>query len=160
MNLKAQELNKTIQDPVKAKPVLLNICTRDGLMRIEEFKTMYDGVYDNYKPDSLTLIKLKKLTKHTNIIIVMGTWCGDSKLQVPHFYKVLDGIGFDTNKSTKIICVDGNKKAENGLIDHLDIQHIPTFIIFNKKGKELGRIIESPKITLEKDLLAILEKKS
>lgn len=159
MSLKAQDLNKTIQDPVKAKPVMINTCTREGLMHCEEFKTMYDGVYGDYKPDSLALFQLKKLAKDVKITIVMGTWCGDSKLQVPHFYKVLDDIDFDTDKNTKIICVDGNKKAENGLIDNLDIKHVPTFIIFDKKGKELGRIIESPKITLENDLLNILEKK-
>ena len=60
----------------------------------------------------------------------------------------------------EIIAVDGHKKAENGVIDGLDIQSVPTFIVYDKKGKELGRIVEHPKTTLEGDLLAILQKKS
>ncbi|MGD8307725.1 MAG: hypothetical protein PVF17_13790 [Ignavibacteria bacterium] len=40
-------------------------------------------------------------------------------------------------------------------VDDLQIDFVPT-IIFNKNGKESGRIIEMPYNTLEKDILEIL----
>lgn len=157
MNVSAQEINKKVQDASGNVTGLINICTREGLATVPEMKQRYDVEYPNYQPDSTTIAALKPLLKNKKITIVMGTWCGDSKLQVPHFYKILDGLGVKEKKVT-LICVDHSKKAENGLLDNLNILRVPTFIVY-EKDHELGRIIESPKVTLEKDLLAILTKK-
>jgi thiol-disulfide isomerase/thioredoxin len=153
----AQNLNKKTQDPTKNKLVMMNQCTRDSLTNFPEFKTMYDSQYPSYNPDSTTISKLKPVAEGLKLTIVLGTWCGDSKLQVPHFLKVLDQTGVQ-EKDITFICVDGHKKAENGLIDNLNIERVPTFIV-TKKGKELGRIIESPKDTLENDFLTIVSGK-
>ncbi|MCX3266410.1 MAG: thioredoxin family protein [Pedobacter agri] len=159
MNVSAQEVNKKIHDQARNKDVLINVCTREGITSFPEFKEMYDPLYAAYVPDAATMIELKKLVKKEKIKIVFGTWCGDSKVNVPNFFKVLDNLQFK-EKNVEIIAVDGAKKAENGIIDGLNIQRVPTFIVFDKKGKELGRIVEHPKTTLEGDLLAIYQKKS
>ncbi|WP_406827188.1 thioredoxin family protein [Pedobacter sp. KACC 23697] len=159
MNVSAQEVNKKIHDQVHNKDILINACTREGVTTFPEFKEMYDPLYAAYVPDAATMIELKKLIKNEKIKIVLGTWCGDSKANVPNFLKILDALHFK-DKNVEIIAVDGNKKAENGILDGLDILRVPTFIVFDKKGKELGRIIEGPKTTLEGDLLAIYKKKS
>ncbi|PWS29408.1 thioredoxin [Pedobacter yonginense] len=159
MNVSAQEMNKKIHDQSHNKDILINACTREGIVNFPEFKEMYDPIYAAYTPDAATLIELKKLLKKEKIKIVFGTWCGDSKVNVPNFFKVLDALHFK-EKNVDIIAVDGTKKAENGIIDGLNIQRVPTFIIYDKKGIELGRIVESPKTTLEGDLLAILKKKA
>lgn len=159
MNVSAQEVNKKIHDQVHNKDILINACTREGMATFPEFKEMYDPLYAAYVPDAATMIELKKLVKKERIKIVFGTWCGDSKVNVPNFFKILDALHFK-QKNIDIIAVDGNKKAENGIIDGLDIKMVPTFIVYDDKGKELGRIIEGPKTTLEGDLLAIYQKKS
>jgi len=159
MNVSAQEINKKIHDQSHNKDILINACTREGIMTFPEFKEMYDPIYAAYIPDAATMIELKKLVKKEKIKIVFGTWCGDSKVNVPNFFKVLDALHFK-EKNVDIIAVDGTKKAENGIIDGLNIQRVPTFIIYDKKGDELGRIVEGPKTTLEGDLLAILKKKA
>lgn len=159
MNVSAQEINKKIHDQSHNKDILINACTREGIMAFPEFKEMYDPIYAAYNPDAATMIQLKKLVKKEKIKIVFGTWCGDSKVNVPNFFKVLDALHFK-EKNVDIIAVDGTKKAENGIIDGLNIQRVPTFIIYDKKGIELGRIVEGPKTTLEGDLLAILKKKA
>lgn len=159
MNVSAQQVNKKIHDQARNKDVLINVCTREGITTFPEFKEMYDPLYAAYVPDAATMIELKKLVKKEKIKIVFGTWCGDSKVNVPNFFKVLDNLQFK-EKNVEIIAVDGAKKAENGIIDGLNIQRVPTFIVYDKKGKELGRIVEHPKTTLEGDLLAIYQKKS
>jgi thioredoxin-related protein len=158
MNLSAQEVNKKIHDQTHNKDILINTCTREGIITFPEFKEMYDPLYEAYIPDAATMIELKKLVKTEKVKIVFGTWCGDSKVNVPNFFKVLDALHFK-EKNIDIIAVDGVKKAENGLIDGLDIKMVPTFIIYDKKGLELGRIVEHPKTSMEADLLAILKKK-
>lgn len=155
MQVNAQELNKKMEDPTKHKEVMLNICTREGITTFEEFKASYDPNYAAYKVDSTLVKDLSKLAKGKKITIVLGTWCGDSKFQVPNFLKIADALKLDDSDIT-IIGVDGTKKAENGLIDSLKIERVPTFIFMDKKGTELGRITESPKATLEKDMLKIL----
>lgn len=84
----------------------------------------------------------------------MGSWCGDSQEQVPRFLKIMDAIGFSENNIT-IYCVDRNKKTDKGETDNLKITLVPTFI-FYKDGKEIGRIVETPKTTLEKEMLEII----
>lgn len=158
MTVSAQEVNKKIHDQAKSKDILINRCTRDGVTSFPEFKEMYDPLYESYTPDSATIVALKKVVKKEKIKIVFGTWCGDSKVNVPHFFKILDLLNFK-EKNVEIVAVDGHKKAENGILDGLDIQRVPTFIVFDNKGKELGRIIEGPTTTLEGDLLAIYKKK-
>ncbi|WP_443939542.1 thioredoxin family protein [Pedobacter sp. MW01-1-1] len=159
MNVDAQQLNKKTHDQSHNKEILINTCTRAGITSFPEFKEMYEPLYQAYQPDSAIIAQIKPLIKSQKIKIVFGTWCGDSKINVPNFLKVLDAITFK-EKNYEIIAVDGTKKAENGLIDNLNILKVPTFIIYDKKGRELGRIIEGPKDTLEKDLLAILQQKA
>ena len=156
MNVSAQEVNKKIHDAVHNKDILINACTREGVVTFPEFKELYDPLYAAYMPDAATMIELKKLVKKEHIKIVFGTWCSDSKVNVSNFFKVLDALQFK-EKNINIIAVDGHKKAENGVIDGLDIKMVPTFIIYDNKGKELGRIVEHPKTTLEGDFLAILK---
>lgn len=155
MQANAQELNKKIEDPNRHKEIMLNRCTREAITNFEEFKASYDPNYAAYKVDSTLVKDLSKLAKGKKITIVLGTWCGDSKYQVPNFLKIADALKLNDTDIT-FIAVDGAKKAENGLIDKLKIERVPTIIFNDKKGTELGRITESPKETLEKDMFKIL----
>ena len=51
---------------------------------------------------------------------------------------------------------DQYKKSPEGEETGKNIQRVPTLIIYHKR-KELGRIIESPVVSIEKDLISILK---
>lgn len=103
----------------------------------------------------MTIINaLKPLLLNKRITIVWGSWCSDSRLHVPHFYQVLKKTGFPESEVV-LLGVDRNKKAESGSVEYLDIEKVPTFIVFDG-DRELGRIVEQPKATLEEDLLQLL----
>ncbi|MCX2452154.1 thioredoxin family protein [Pedobacter sp. PLR] len=157
MTASSQEINKKTKDDTGKVTGLINICSRAGLQALPDTQHRYDLEYPAYQPDQATLSALQPLMKDKKITMVMGTWCGDSQLQVPHFYKILDALNIKEADIT-LICVDHSKKAENGLIDGMNISHVPTFIV-TAAGKELGRITESPVETLEKDMLSIFAKK-
>ena len=132
-------------------PILLGIQKREALQ-----KTPYDEWFDEnyaYIPDEETLKALSKKLNDKTIIVFMGTWCDDSKLQVPAFFKILDAINFDENK-VQIITMSRDKDTPKKLEEGYDIEFVPTIIV-KKDGKELGRIVESPVDTLEADLLTI-----
>ena len=158
LSTQAQEINKKLEDQIKHKQIMLNECSREGLVSFPEFKDSYDAFYESYAVDSTAVVKLHKLMKDRKVKVILGTWCGDSKLQIPHFLKITDALKVPAADIT-FIAVDGDKRAENGLLDGLNIQRVPTFIITDQKGKEIGRIVETPKKTLELDLLEILTPK-
>lgn len=153
--INAQQFNNSAIDTVKNKKMLIGFCTREAFQDTE-FKDWFDEQYKNYQPDYEVLDKLEGKFDDISITIVMGTWCSDSREQVPSFYKILDELNNDTNK-IKLICVDRKKKGLSDEADGLNIELVPT-IIFYRNNEEIGRIIETPAETLEKDMLEIVSK--
>jgi thiol-disulfide isomerase/thioredoxin len=150
--LAAQELNKVIADKNSGKEILIGKCNRDALTT-DVFSMYYEKGYAAYAPDENVVRQLSKLRKGVDVVVVMGSWCHDSKEQVPRFYKILDDVGVKDSK-IELICVDSEKSGGEADVSFLDIQRVPTFI-FYKKGREIGRIVETPTSTLEKDMLLI-----
>lgn len=122
---------------------------------VAPFNEWFTPNYDEYKLDMQVVEQLKPLLKEVQIKAVMGTWCGDSRRETPHFYKVLDAANFDY-KNLQMITVDRSKSTPNNDQAGLNIERVPTFI-FYKDGKEINRFVEYPRETLEKDFLHILQ---
>jgi hypothetical protein len=149
-----QELNQIVNDENTDEQILIGDCDRSGL-KDGEFGTYYDEYYKSYDPDKDVLKKIKERREGVTITIILGTWCHDSKEQVPRFYKILDRLWWK-KKDIRQYCVDTSKLAGDMDIREFDIVKVPTFI-FYRDGREIGRIIETPVISLEKDMLMILE---
>lgn len=151
----AQEINRLHFDSRLGEEILIDLCDRAGLEDDDLFGSFFKDGYSSYKPQKETIKKLKAKIKGFKLIIVMGSWCHDSQVQVPRFYKVLDQAKFRA-KNIKVVAVDRNKRTIGYDISKLSISYVPTMILF-KDGKEVGRIVESPETSLEKDLLKIIE---
>jgi thiol-disulfide isomerase/thioredoxin len=146
----SQDLNKKIIDPRLDQEILYGYCDRAGLEK-GEFGKLFEEYYKIYEPDQGILNQLKLKKEGIEILMIVGTWCSDSQEQVPRFFKILDKIRFNKN-SVQIICVSRDKEAGDVETVNYNIQKVPTFIIY-RKGREIGRIVETPYATLEKDLL-------
>jgi len=149
-----EKINDTV--PYEESVMLLGKANRKGL-EMDAFKDWFNPGYTDYKVNSETLEQLKPLLKDVNITVFMGTWCEDSQRETPHFYRILDEVNFDESKLT-LITVSEEKTTPQGFEDGKNITNVPTFI-FYKNEKELGRIVEYPIESLEKDMLAILSGK-
>jgi len=111
--------------------------------------------FNDYKGNEDALNKLSGINKSgITIKIVLGTWCPDSRREVPRFMKVLDIWQFPSERLT-FIGVDDAKLSPVGEYESLNIQRVPTFIIY-KNNIEAGRIIENPVTSLEQDIVDIL----
>ena len=117
------------------------------------YKEWFDSRYQEYTTDQQVVSEISKHIHKLTIKAFMGTWCGDSRREMPRFYKILDETKFDQNYF-QLICVDRTKKHEN-LEKDLNIFRVPT-IIFYKNGKEIGRYVEYPRENIEKDILKIV----
>lgn len=107
-----------------------------------------------YVADETTVRALLPYAPQLRFIVVMGTWCGDSRIHVPAFYRVMEVLRIPETR-IELIGVDREKHTPADM-ERLHIQYVPTFIVFYQ-GKELGRIVENPEISIEKDLLRMLQ---
>ena len=155
-NLYAQEFNTVTTDEKTDKPILIGYTTLEAF-NDTSFNWWWNSAYNMYDVDSVDVKELKIKLEDVDIKIVMGTWCSDSRREVPHFYKILDEINYPEEKIT-LININRDKQGLENEVDGLDINFVPT-IIFYKAGEEIGRIIEMPYETLEKDMLEIVSAK-
>lgn len=135
--------------------LLLGHCSLSMLQK-ENYKYWYNASFNNYNIDSATANHLKPLLQGKTMEIFLGSWCDDSRREVPRMIKILNYAGFDTNY-IKLVFVNHVKQSPQHEEAGKNITNVPTFIIYEKE-KEIGRIIESPKLSLEKDLLKILQR--
>ncbi|NML21043.1 hypothetical protein HHL16_09175 [Pseudoflavitalea sp. G-6-1-2] len=121
------------------------------------FGQWYNTNYEAYSPDASLIVQLSSLLKGKNIQIFMGTWCGDSRREVPRMFKVLHQCGVKPS-SIQLICTGRTDSTYKQSPTHeergKDIFRVPTLIVY-EHGKETGRIVESPVHSIEADLLAI-----
>ncbi|WP_028892304.1 thioredoxin family protein [Tenacibaculum sp. 47A_GOM-205m] len=134
---------------------LVGIATKKDFQQEPYGSDWFNDFYSYYETDKGTIEKLKPYLKDIKIKGFMGTWCGDSKRDVPNFYKILDEAEFNY-KNLELVTVNRQKKA-NGLEEGFNITHVPTFI-FYKDGKEIGRFVEHAldDSSVEEDFLKIL----
>lgn len=150
----AQDLNQLIQDANRNEMVLVDFVDRSGV-ETGTLAPYYKREYHAYQADHEVLETLKTSLDGITITIILASWCGDTRLQLPRFLKVLDEIGF-SEENLVMIGVDSNKQALELQVDVFDIQRVPTFIVL-RNDIEIGRIIERPQHSLEADLLRILK---
>ena len=110
--------------------------------------------YSDYNLDKETLDKLKPLFEDIEITVFMGTWCSDSRKEIPVFFKLIDKLRINEN-SIELIGMTLEKTTPDSLELNQNLINVPTFI-FKKDGKEINRIVEFPLETIEKDILEIL----
>ena len=143
----------------RGNDMLLGKCTRAVLLQ-SPFADWFKPNYDSYIVDSFTCNFIRPLLANKSITIFMGTWCGDSRREVPRVLKMLDCCGFPMNDLALVMVGNSDslyKKSPQHEEAGKNIVRVPTIIV-EQKNAEIGRIIESPITSLEKDLLAILRK--
>ena len=146
------------EDPNTGKPMLLGPITIEELQQ-EPFNEWYQIEFSEYEVDVRTVSELTTAIDNSNQYtyeIFLGTWCGDSRREIPRIEKIFNEMGVDMN-NVAIVAVDRDKISPNGEQEGKDIRYVPTLIV-NKDNEEIGRIVESPSslsTTLESDLLFI-----
>ncbi len=136
--------------------ILAGHCAK-SILQTMPYKDWYNKSYNPYNVDSTTVQQLTPVLKNKEIEIFLGSWCGDTKRELPRMMKILEAAAFDT-ANIKLIFVDNSTKTYKQSPQHEEagknIHRVPTFILYENK-KEMGRIVQDPVESLEKDLLKI-----
>ncbi len=141
----------------ESNPKLLGKINKDKLTT-KSYSEWFVKNHEEYQSNSETINQLKENISDYTITLFMGTWCGDSKKEVPRFYKILEEANFPIDQLTTV-AVDrvreNYKQSPGGEQEGMNIHRVPTFIIY-KDGKEINRIVEHPVKSLEDDILNII----
>ena len=140
----------------KVEPMLLGVHPRADLKQ-PPYRHWFDSGYAAYQPKRALLPQLTSALAGCTFRIFMGTWCGDSRREVPRMLKILDSCGVSPSR-IQIIMVDYRGAAYKQSPGHEErgqgIVHVPDLIVLSN-GREVGRIVESPVTSLEEDLIRI-----
>lgn len=69
------------------------------------YKSWFNSTYNSYQPDNTILASLSPNINQYKIQIFIGTWCVDSRREVPRFIKILENSKFSKNQ-LEIIALD------------------------------------------------------
>lgn len=119
-----------------------------------DFASWFNSGYEKFEPSPESMEIIKNHISEYEIVGFMGTWCPDSRREVPHFFKILDEAGYDLSKLT-MVGVTRNKSTPENLEEGYDMERVPTFI-FIKDGKEVNRYVEYAVESIEADIAKIV----
>jgi thiol-disulfide isomerase/thioredoxin len=142
-----------VQESPTTKIVIGKFTT--SLLKTDPSFSWYTERYDVYKPDSASTAFLDSAAHSIHFIVFMGTWCGDSKREVPRFFKTIDAANIPRENIT-MYGVDRLEKDKNHLRAAYNIEKVPTFILF-RNDKEIGRIVEEAPAGIERDMVTLIK---
>ena len=111
----------------------------------------------NFKANEKAIATINAAT-NIHYVVFGGTWCGDTKAQLPKFFATMQQANISQTKIT-MLGVDRTKNTIGNLAKAFCVTNVPTFIIL-KAGTEIGRIIEygTTNGKVDEEIAAIIEK--
>lgn len=134
-------------------PVLTGEVTRE---QIEESVPDWVAEEVSAQPDPAAAQALAAVPPGAEVTVYLGTWCGDSKRELPRLWRALDGTGGAAPIAFRYVAVARDKKEPASLTAGADLRYVPTFVV-ERDGREVGRIVEESPHGVERDLLALLD---
>ncbi len=125
---------------------LSGFVSRDAILDLPEYKAEYEKRQVN--TDVLEGVDAEGVT----VMVIFGDWCGDSLDHVPTFLKIQDQLNF---ADVQYVAVGRKLADDTGIVESFGIERVPTFLFF-VNGEEIGRIVETPTVSMEQDVVDIL----
>ncbi len=111
---------------------------------------MYYRIYERYKPDLEAIAEIREARPTAQAFVASRYACPDCARNVPRMARIAEHL---EGWTWEIVDSDENP----GRCAELGIVRVPTFVVFDEQGRELGRIIENPSSgSLAADLLWIV----
>lgn len=137
-----------------------------GTMTLSEFEASADSAWlrqgmITYDPNADVIAELRTALEGVDeVVVYYGSWCGDSRSEVPKVVDVLESAGYPTQQLTFVgvapfeDSITGYKQSPDGATVGHHVYRVPTIRLV-RGGRELGRVLEKPLLSVERDLLAI-----
>lgn len=107
------------------------------------------------RPDAEAAQQLPGALIGHQVTVFLGTWCSDSRRELPRLWRALDEAGAVQPTEIRYIGVDRDKVEPRELVAGSDLRLVPTLVV-SRNDREMGRIVESSPAGIERDLLDLL----
>ncbi len=121
------------------------------LEKLPEWRSYFTA----YSPDLEIIARLQAIPEEVRIEIFLGTWCPDCRQHVSAYLKLMDMVKNPLIRTT-FTGIPRDRSARPPYTEDRNIERVPTFIVFFR-NQEIGRIIETPQVSVEADLWKILQ---
>ncbi len=142
---------------VEDEPVLLGEVTRE---EIEEAVPSWVAETASAEIHEAEADALAAVEPGAEVTVFLGTWCSDSRREVPRLWRALDHAGDQAGGEVpfevEYVGVDRDKEEPADLLAGQDLAYVPTLVV-RRDGREVGRIVESAPGGVEGDLLSLLD---
>lgn len=133
-------------EPAEAAPVVMV-----GPLERETVQQELPHWVSEAELDAEAVAGLATVPPGAEVVIYLGTWCGDSHREVPRLWRAFDEAG-ELPFTVELHGVDTDKSAPA----EIDLRYVPTIIV-RRDGQEVGRIVESAPEGMERELLHLLQ---
>ncbi|MEA2603506.1 MAG: hypothetical protein QOF89_4498 [Acidobacteriota bacterium] len=140
----------------KEEAVLVGPATRE---QIEGASPEWVQAEVDSHPDAEAAKSLTAIEPGAEVTVFLGTWCSDSRREVPRLWRAIDAAGGAVPFKISYVAVDRQKQEPAGPVTESGIHYVPTFIV-HRDGREVGRIVEDAPHGIEHDLLDLLTGKA
>jgi len=100
------------------------------------------------------VVRTIREARPARVEIFFGAWCGDSAEHVPPLLAALRAAG-NPRLGVLLVALDRQKHEPEGRARARGIERVPTVIVF-RGGREIGRVVETPRTTMDRDVAEIL----
>ncbi len=143
-------------EPPPPVPVLTGPLEPDEVLAVPGWQE----VYDEYRPDPEAIAALAGAVERGAVLrieVVLGTWCSDSRREVPRLLRVLDEAGVTDLVTLRLEGVDRTKVVEDpawdpAVLPGFAAERVPEIVVLGPDEAELERIVETAEEPLERIL--------
>jgi len=133
----------------------------------EPFREKFLDRKESYQPNQEANKRLKKEANKYTVVVFSAEWCKDCTKNVPVLWLISESTGLEVRVFGHLKKDPLNPKTKWRIppspteVKTFDVEKIPWILIFDKEGKEIGKIIENPKFTgsVEEELLYLIGKR-
>jgi hypothetical protein len=111
--------------------------------------------YGRYTPEAEAVRLVKGKADDLHFVLFLGTWCSDSKAEVPKMFKFFDALNIPPGRIA-LYGLDRMKKCDTAEPSDYAVTKVPTLIVYAGKT-EIGRIVEQPRESVEQDISHMLQ---
>ncbi len=138
---------------VEPLPPMVGEIGREELDRRQPVYARRAAAYD---PDPAMIRALAEVDTDVEIVAFFGTWCLVCKHTLPALLGTLDAAD-NPHLNLRLVATDENMIEPADWIEICALDYTPTFMVF-QDDLELGRIEEEPIVSMEADLIEIIER--
>lgn len=119
---------------------------------------------ESYQPNHKAIEKLKKEANNHTVVVFSAEWCKDCAKNVPVLWLISEFTGLEVRVFGHLKRAPLNLEKRWRIppsppeVETFDVKKTPWILIFDKEGREIGKIVENPKHTdsVEEELLFLI----